>query len=530
VRDFQKPNRSAAIGENGMAATSHPLATLTALDVLRAGGNAMDAAIAAVALLGVIEPAMTGIGGDCFVLYAPKGGKPIALNGSGRTPAKAETAWYLERGFNGIPPQSAHAVTIPGAVDAWFRLNADHGTKDMAELLGPAIRAAEEGFRVTPRVAWDWERNVEKLTADPNAARMFLPGGKPPKTGDAFRNPALGETLRRIAREGRKGFYEGSVAADIVGRLKELGGHHEEADFASVRCDYVEPVSTRYRGIELYECPPNGQGLAALMILNILSGYEMATLGEADRIHLLAEATKAVYAARDAYFCDPEHGDVAVRDYLSEGWAAKARRRIRMDQALPATAWDEVEHKDTTYLTVVDRDRNAVSFINSLFAGFGSGIVAPQSGVVLHNRGWSFRTREGHPNAIAPKKRPMHTIIPGMVVENGRAILPFGVMGGHYQATGHAHFVSQVFDLGRDPQEAAEAPRSFAYGGELAKGPLSLETPIPDAVAEDLARRGHTVERAATPHGGCQAIRIDHQRGILIGGSDPRKDGMALGY
>jgi gamma-glutamyltranspeptidase / glutathione hydrolase len=260
----------------------------------------------------------------------------------------------------------------------------------------------------------------------------------------------------------------------------------------------------------------------------------MAKLGEADRIHVLAEATKAAYAARDAYFCDPEHGDVAVRQFLAEGWAARTRDRIRMDKALPVSAWGEmelaIEHKDTTYLTVVDKDRNAISFINSLFAAFGSGITAPKSGVVLQNRGWSFRTVEGHPNAIAPKKRPMHTIIPAMVVENDRAILPFGVMGGHYQAVGHAYFTSQVFDLGRDPQQAAEAPRHFAYGGELDKGPLSLETPIPESVAEELRRRGHTVERSATPHGGCQAIRIDWDRGILVGGSDPRKDGMALGY
>jgi gamma-glutamyltranspeptidase/glutathione hydrolase len=527
MRDFHQPNRSAAIGENGMAATSHPLATLAAIDVLRAGGNAVDAAIAAVALLGVIEPAMTGIGGDCFVLFSPNGGKPIALNGSGRTAAKCELGWYTERGFDGLPQNSVHTVTIPGAIDAWCRLNADHGTKEMAELLQPAIKAAEEGFRVTPRVAWDWGRALEKLTNDKHAARLLLLDGRAPGIGDRFRMPALAETLRRIGRVGRNGFYEGPVAADMVARLKELGGLQEESDFAAARSNYVEPISTNYRGVDVYECPPNGQGLAALMILNTLAGYELGSdkYSETDRIHLLAEASKAAYASRDAYFCDPEHGACDVAEFLSERRARASRELIRLDRALPGEAWDSVEHKDTTYFCVVDRDRNAVSFINSLFRPFGCGIVAPKSGVVLHNRGWSFRTIPGHPNSIAPKKRPMHTIIPGMAMEGGRIMMPFGVMGGHYQSVGHAYLISQIVDLGRDPQAAAEAPRSFAY-----EETLRLESTFPESVIADLKRRGHAIEIVEPPHGGCQAIRVDHARGALIGGSDPRKDGMALGY
>jgi gamma-glutamyltranspeptidase / glutathione hydrolase len=522
IRDYQKPGRSAAWAEHGMAATSHPAATLAALDVLRSGGNAMDAAIAAVALQCVVEPHMTGIGGDCFVLYAPKAaGKPVALNGSGRAAAKATVDWYVERKIGAIAADSPHAVTAPGAVDAWCRLNADYGSKPLDELLAPAIKAAEEGFVVTPRIAWDWGRDHQKLANDRCASKLFTP---PRKAGDVFRHPALAKTLRRIAREGRRAFYEGPVAEEIASRLQELGGHLTAEDISGQKSDYVEPISTSYRGHDIFECPPNGQGLAALMILNTLAGYELSgdKYSEADRVHLLAEATKAAYAARDAYFSD---GEVPVRRFLSPEWAMKTRSKISLEKALPFPFWDEPEHKDTVYLCVVDRDRNAVSFINSLFGMWGTGIYCPESGVLLHNRGMQFRTFAGHPNAIGPGKRPLHTIIPGMAVKDGRAEMPFGVMGGQYQATGHANFLHHVYDRGLDLQAAADAPRSFAFGGELA-----LETGISEAVAQDLARRGHNVVRAPTPHGGCQAIRIDHERGVLVGGSDPRKDGCALGY
>ncbi|HEY0522887.1 MAG TPA: gamma-glutamyltransferase [Stellaceae bacterium] len=528
MRDFSAPGRSAAIGEHGMAATSHPLSTLAAIDVLRAGGNAVDAAIAAVALQGVVEPQMTGIGGDCFVLYSPRAGRPIALNGSGRAPAKARAEWFAERGIAEIEPDSPHAVTVPGAVDAWCRLLADYGTKSLDELLQPAIRAAEEGFPVSPRVAYDWSSETARLAGDPLTARAFLKdGGAAYVVGDRFRNPALAATLRRIGREGRSAFYEGPVVAAIVARLKELGGLHEESDFDAQRCEYVEPISARYRGYEVVECPPNGQGLAALMMLRALEGFDLADgrCGDADRIHLLAEVTKAAYAARDAFFCDPRHGDVAVAEFLSDAYADRTRKALRLDRALPPSVWHEVEHKDTVYLTVVDKDRNAISFINSIFNNFGSARFEPKSGVLLHNRGASFRTTPGHPNAIAPGKRPMHTIIPGMVMKDGRAVMPFGVMGGHYQATGHAHFISQMVDLGKDPQQAIDAPRSFCFGGVL-----SLERTLPAGVGQELERRGHRIEWSAKPIGGAQAIRIDHERGVLIGGSDPRKDGMALGY
>jgi gamma-glutamyltranspeptidase/glutathione hydrolase len=475
----------------------------------------------------VVEPQSTGIGGDCFVLYSKKGTPPVALNGSGRAPVAATVEWYLERQIDQIHTQTAHAVTVPGAVDAWCLLNREHGTKPLAELLEPAARAAEDGYRVTPRVAWDWDRNKWKLQ-DPYTAKIMLPGGKPPAVGDRMRNPALAATLRKIGRDGREAFYSGPVMRDILGRLKELGGLHEEEDFAAQRSDWVEPIRAPYRGYEVFECPPNGQGLAALLILRQLEGFALGedSLSEADRLHLLAEATKQAYRVRDDFIADPSQAAVDVEFFLSDDWAERARGEIRLDRALPGPDWHGgTEHQDTVYLCAVDRDGNAVSFINSLFSSFGTGIMAPESGVLLQNRGTSFRIIEGHPNAIAPKKRPFHTIIPAMLAKDGRAVMPFGVMGGQYQAVGHAHFTHRVLDRGLDPQQAAEAPRIFAH-----RNRLRVERSVPEPIVADLARRGHEVDLASVPLGGCQAIWIDHERGVLIGGSEPRKDGLALGY
>ncbi len=527
MRDFHQPRRSAAVAGEGMAATSHPIATLTALDVLRAGGNALDAAIAAVAVLGVVEPQSTGIGGDCFCLYSPKAGAPIALNGSGRAPAKALVEWYVEHGIRSIDSESPHAVTVPGAVDAWCRLNQDYGRKTLAELLEPAARYADVGVRISPRVASDFAGLSEKIARDEFAAKAFLRNGRLPGLGDTLKQPALAATFRRIGKEGRDAFYRGTAAAEMVARLQARGGLHTLDDFADQRAEYVTPISTEYRGASIYECPPNGQGLAALLILNILTGYEPGKLSEADYVHLLAEATKAGYAARDTYIADPAQVDVPVERLLSRDYAEAVRKRIDMKRASAPILPDAggAKHRDTVYLCVVDRDRNACSFINSLFHPFGSAIYAPESGVMLHCRGAFFRTTPGHPNAIAPGKRPLHTIIPGMMMRNGRSEMPFGVMGGSYQACGHAHFLSGMLDRGDDPQAALDAPRSFADGGVL-----GLETTIGKDVATELARRGHEVAWVEAPHGGGQAIQIDHKRGVLIGGSDPRKDGCALGY
>jgi gamma-glutamyltranspeptidase/glutathione hydrolase len=540
-RNFHNPGRSAVLAENGMAATSHPLATRVALDVLRGGGNAFDAAVAAAAVLAVVEPAMTSVGGDCFVLFSKQGGKPEGLNGSGRAPAAATVDWYLEHKIATIEPESAHAVTVPGAIDAWCRLIADHGTRDLGALLQPAIEAADAGFPVTPRVAWDWETSAGRVSHDAATRAIFLPGGRPPATGERHRNPKLAETLRAIARGGREGFYAGAVMADLVGRLRALGGLHTADDFAAQRCDYVAPIAAPYRGYEVLEIPPNGQGITALIILKILAHFDLseARCDAVDRIHLIAEATKAAFWVRDAHVGDPSTMRETPASLLDDARIRAAVARIDRARAQPATAYAWEEHKDTTYLTVVDRDRNAVSFINSLFQSFGSGITGPASGVLLHNRGISFRVTPRHPNAVGPRKRPMHTIIPAMLVKDGTPVMPFGVMGGHYQAAGHASFISGMLDRGLDVQQANEAPRHFAFEGgvQLEAGvpapsgaPLQLEEGVPEPIAAGLARRGHRIERPLKPLGGCQAIWIDHAHGLLMGGSDPRKDGCAFGY
>ncbi|WP_282610328.1 gamma-glutamyltransferase [Pelagibius sp. Alg239-R121] len=529
MRDFQAGGRSAAFGETGMVATSHPEASLAALEQLRAGGNAVDAALAAVSTLCVVEPHMTGVGGDCFVLYCPASGpkanQVIALNGSGRAPSAMTSDALLAQGITEIDYQSAHAVTVPGAIDAWCKLHETYGSRPLDTIFARAIGLGENGYRVLPRIALDWADNVERLMKDANATATFLPGGTAPLAGDRHAQPALAATLRGIAAKGRSAFYEGAVAEDIVDTLRGLGGFHRLEDFVNQTSEFVEPIKTAYRGYEVYECPPNGQGLIALMILNQLSGLGFdGELSELDRVHLLAEATKLGYASRDCFLADPAKVDVPVEQLLSEAYADKLRQQIKTDSALDTPDTGLPEHKDTVYLTVVDRDGNAISFINSIFEAFGSTRLAPKSGVMLHNRGASFRVSNDHPNGIAPGKRPLHTIIPGMVMREGRAVMPFGVMGGHYQATGHANFLSRVFDEGVNVQQALEWPRSFASDGAL-----KIEVGYDDSVYQGLAARGHQVVWADRAIGGGQAIWIDHARGVLIGGSDPRKDGCALG-
>jgi gamma-glutamyltranspeptidase/glutathione hydrolase len=526
-RDFFKPGRSVAISDKGMAATSHSLATLAAVDILRAGGSAVDAAVAAVALQSVIDPLMTGIGGDCFALYCPAGGTPVGFNGSGRSPKAANLGYYLERGFTSIPDASAHAVTVPGAIDAWCRLVGSYGKFDMARVLASAIAAAEDGYVITPRVGHDWERYSDRVASNPASAAYFLPNGRAPRVGERMTNPGLAATLRAVGRNGRDGFYRGPVAEEITGVLKSLGGLHEEDDFASYNAFETTPISAKYRGRDLLECPPNGQGLAALLITRILDGFDLRDpkLSEADRIHLLAEATKAGYARRDQLISDPEHITFDIEELLSDRSIEAMCREISLERAAEMSVWDAPTHKDTVYVSVVDRDGNAVSLINSVFMPFGSGIYAPRSGVLLQNRGAGFVVKQGHPNAIGSSKLPFHTIIPAMLMENGRARMSFGVMGGQYQACGHAHMLSQIFDRDLDPQQASDQPRSFSFGGRLA-----LEPTISEEVRRDLDRRGHVTEWADEPIGGAQSILIDYERGVLLGSSDHRKDGIALGY
>lgn len=523
-RDFYA-GRSAARAENAMAATAHPQATLLALDILREGGNAVDAGLAALALLSVIEPQATGIGGDCFAIYAPKGRNPIGLNGSGRSPRRARLDWYRERNICEIRIEDPHAVTIPGAIDAWARLHADHGSLPWERILAPAIEAAERGYIVADRVARDWAKLAFRLEKDEVSRETMLIDGRAPWPGELHAQPRLAATLRRIAKEGRAGFYEGPVAEDIVARLNELGGLHELEDFAAAACNYVDVVSADYRGLRICEIPPNGQGVTALLMLRALEAHDLSDdVPEAQRVHLLAEATKAAFRRRDALIADPAFAPDAAPIMLSDAERDAVRAEIDPDRAGPFAPPPDIVHRDTTYLCVVDRDRNALSLINSLFEGFGTGISARESGVLLQNRGSSFRLVEDHPNAMAPRKRPMHTIIPGMAFRGEDCAMPFGVMGGHYQPAGHAALLSNMLDRGMDPQDALSAPRSFAFDGVL-----ELEPGL-SQVAANLEAKGHATKPAASPLGGGQAIWIDNETGRLVGGSDPRKDGLALGF
>ena len=525
MRDFQKPGRSAVFATNGMCATSHPLAAKAAVDVMERGGNAVDAAIAGAVLLGICEPQMTGIGGDCFVLLKPAGREDvIALNGSGRAPAGYSAAAMRDRGLTAVPTNGVEAVTLPGAVDAFCRLSSDWGKIGLDAILAPAIRYAEEGVPVAPRVAFDWAGDASHLQG---AARThYLIDGRAPKVGERFRAPGQADVLRRIAKEGRRGFYEGEVAEDMVASLRALGGTHTMEDFAKVACNYTDPVGGDYKGTELLEHPPNGQGATAILMLNILKHFDLAAMDPfgVDRAHIEAEATKLAYDARNRFIADPDHTS-RLAHMLAPETAAKLAALIDPKRAMPAAApLTEAVHKDTIYITVVDKDRMAVSLIYSIFWGFGSGLASNRFGINFQNRGAGFTLQQGHPNEAGPGKRPMHTIIPGMLRKDGRVTMPFCVMGGAYQPCGHARLITNLVDYGMDPQSANDAPRCFT-----GVDGLQVERGYPDSVRARLAEMGHQVSIPEEPIGGCQAIVIGED-GVLVGASDPRKDGCALGY
>ncbi len=528
MRDFHQPTRSAARSTNAMVATSQPSSTLAGIETLRAGGNAIDAAIAASAVLCVTEPGSTGIGGDCFCLYKPAGGSLVALNGSGRAPAAASAEWFAEQGIQKLETTSPHTVTVPGAIDAWEILLRDYGTKSLDECLQAAIGYAEKGFAVHDRAALDWQLSEDKLSIDPAAKAILLRnGGKAPKEGTVYWQPELAETLKKIAKGGRDAFYTGEVADDLVRHLRDMGGLHTMDDFANNAPEYVTPIMTDYKGYQVYECPPNGVGIIALLMLNMWEGFEQPEDPlDIVRLHRMAEVSRLGIRDRNAFVADPRMADVPQELLLSKEYAERLRAMIDDTKAMPNLPPPGLDRQgDTIYLCVVDKDGNACSFINSTFHGFGSGIVGPKSGVVLQNRGWGFTLEQGHPNAIAGGKRPAHTIIPGMLMQNGEAVMPFGVMGGNYQPVGHTWTLSNMIDYGMDPQAAIALPRVMSYANKL-----ELETTIGPRMASDLRAMGHDCTYLGRPHGGGQAIWIDSKEGVLTGGSETRKDGCALGY
>lgn len=529
MRRFDLPGRSPVIAENGIAATSHPLASASALQALRAGGSAADAALAASITLSVVEPQMTGIGGDCFALVAEADGSVHGLNGSGRAASGADAAWYRDNGFAEIPELSAHAVTVPGALKAWEALHQRFGKLPFERLFDDAIELAENGYPVAPRVAFDWALEAETLARDPGAAMHLLPGGRAPTTGERVRMPALAATLKRIAREGASAFYQGSIAREIAETVQAGGGFLTEADLAAASAEWVTPISTPYGGHQVMEIPPNGQGVVALIMMNLmtLTGARDLRPDSAQRYHLEVEAGRLAYSVRDAMLADPAHMKMSGEDLASMDFARSLVSQIDPARRNPSIKLPKLPGSDTIYLTVADRDGLVISFINSVYGAFGAQIVTPKSAVVLQNRGACFTVADGHPNAIAASKRPMHTIIPAMATKDGKASVSFGVMGGAYQPMGHAHVFSNMVDHGMDPQEALDHPRLFWAKGEDV---LELEAGIAASVADDLVALGHSVRPAQSPHGGGQAIAIDHAAGFFIAGSDPRKDGLAIGY
>ncbi|MEM8591545.1 MAG: gamma-glutamyltransferase family protein [Pseudomonadota bacterium] len=524
MRDFHLPGRSPVMVTGGMCATSHPLAAKVAVQILESGGNAMDAALAGAVLLGFCEPQMTGIGGDLFALVAPSPeANIVALNGSGPAPAGLTAQALREAGHKTVPLYDPAAITLPGAVDAICRLAADHGKIGLKTILAPSIHYAEAGIPVAPRTASDWAEAVGNLHA---SAAGFAFDGKAAQPGQVFRAPKQAEVLRRIAEDGREGFYEGEVAEDMVASLQALGGVHTLDDFAAVSSDYTQPISGTYGEFELVEHPPNGQGAIAILMLNMLKNFDLKTLDPlgAQRAHIEAEVAKLAYDARNRLLADPDHTarlEHMLSQETADNLAALVDPKKAMGDPAPLT---EAVHKDTIYITVVDKDRMAVSLIYSIFHSFGSGIASERFGILFQNRGAGFTLEPGHPNELGPGKRPMHTIIPGMLRKAGRTVMPFGVMGGQYQPNGHARFLTNLVDYDMDIQTAIDAPRAFSDAGTM-----KVERGYSETVHKELAAMGHQVTVPETAIGGAQAIQIN-DNGTLEGASDPRKDGCALGY
>ena len=525
MRDFHLPGRSSVFAENGMCATSHPLAAQAALEILKNGGNAMDAAIAGAVLLGICEPQMTGIGGDCFILFSPSGSNEImSMNGSGSAPSLASANDLRDRDLLSIPLDSPHAVTIPCAVDAFCKLSEDWGTLGLDTILQPAIHYATHGVPIAERVAYDLAELTEKLNSA--GKEFYLPWGRAPKVGELFAHPGQVKVLKEIAKHGRDGFYSGEVAEDMVNSLQKLGGVHTMDDFSSMEAFYTNPISGNFSKFELVEHPPNGQGATAILLCNILKHFPISSMEPFgfERTHIETEAAKLAYDARNRLVSDPTVFDATTRmtsDKLAEDLAAKINLKKVVNEVSSIT---EEVHKDTIYITVVDKDRMAVSLIYSIFHGFGSGIASEKFGVLFQNRGAGFNLIPGHVNEYGANKRPLHTIIPAIVREKGTLKMPFGVMGGQYQAAGHARVLSNIYDFEMDIQTALDAPRSFFENGSL-----RIERGYDESIVQKLSSLGHKIDQKIGPIGGAQAIKIN-ENGVLEGASDPRKDGCAIGY
>ena len=533
--------RSEVLATNAMVATSQPLATQTALDVLKNGGNAMDAAIAANALLGLVEPTGNGIGGDIFaIIWDAESQQLYGFNGSGRSPQNLTFDWWKENGYNSIPGSGALAVSAPGCVDGWYSLNERFGTKPMAELLQPAINYAREGFPVTEVIAFLWQGYCRSLQKYDNFRELYMPDGHAPRKGDIFKNPDLAHTLELIARGGRDAFYKGKIARTIAKTVQREGGFLTTSDLAAHSSQWVEPVSTNYRGYDVYELPPNGQGVAVLQMLNILEGYDLPSMGfgSPDYLHLLIEAKKLAYEDRATYYADPDFKDIPLEELISKNYAEDRRKLINPEKAAREYAPGALDSASSTiYLTVADLQGNMVSLIQSNYSGMGGGIVPDGLGFSLQNRGTSFSLQPGRFNTYAPGKRPFHTIIPGFVTKDGKPFMSFGLMGGSMQPQGHTQVLVNIIDFGMNFQEAGDALRirhngsSSPTGSKMTDGGVvTVEGGLEHDVILELIKKGHRIGYSLRGYGGYQAIGVDQKNGVYYGASESRKDGQAAGF
>jgi gamma-glutamyltranspeptidase / glutathione hydrolase len=536
--------RSVVWAQHGMVCAAQPLAVQAGVAILEQGGSAVDAAIAVNACLGLMEPTANGLGGDLFaILWDPKLGKVVGLNASGRAPL-ALTAEKVKPEADGtIPLYSPFAWTVPGCADGWFELHRRYGKLPMKAVLAPAIRYAEEGFPLSPVIAGDWERSLKRFADKPGFRDVFMPGGRAPREGERFRNPALARTLRLLADKGRDAYYQGPIAEAIVRFSKLHGGFFAAEDFARHRSTWDEPISTSYHGHTVWEMPPNGQGLAALQLLNILENFDLKAMGResADFWHVMVEAKKLAFADRARYYADPAFAKVPVDELLSKDYAKQRAALLDMKKAALTDAPGDVallNRRETTYLCTADAGGMMVSLIQSNYTGFGSGYVVPELGFGLQDRGGCFALQKSHPNRLEPGKRPFHTIIPAFLTRDGKPLMAFGLMGGDMQPQGHAQVIVNLLDLGMNLQEAGDAIRfhhsdSSEPTGTVMKagGVLHIEDGLPAGVLEELKRRGHRIEpELMGAYGGYQAIWRDPVTGMYAGATEKRKDGCALGY
>lgn len=532
--------RAEVIAKNGMACTSQPLATQVALDILKKGGSAVDAAIAADAMLGLVEPTGSGIGGDLFaIVWDAKTQKLYGLNASGRSPKSLSLAYFKEKGLKHIPAIGPLPVSVPGCVDGWFELNKKFGKLKIEEILQPAIGYAREGFPLTDLVAYYWQRNAEKLKQFEGYAETYMPNGKAPVKGEIFKNPNLANTLELIAKNGRDEFYKGSIAKTIDAYMKKQGGFLSYEDLATHTSEWIEPVSTSYRGYDVWELPPNGQGIATLQILNILENYDIASMGfgSAEYMHLFIEAKKLAFEDRARYYADPTFVKVPYKRLVSKEYAKERMKLIDLNRAGNKYDAGELGTGNTIYLTVADKDGNMVSLIQSNYRGMGSGMTPTKLGFILQDRGEMFSLIEGHPNVFEPGKRPFHTIIPGFITKDGKPWVSFGVMGGSMQPQGHVQVIVNLIDFGMNLQEAGDAPRIMHEGSSEPTdermtdgGEVFLESGFDYQQIRKLLAKGHKISFSLDGYGGYQAIMYDAKNGVYFGASESRKDGQAAGY